>query len=129
MCLIRKKVYRSIEIKDPMDQIVAQRQSVHAFWEKYRDTVSNIRSVDEIYDQYVKYVDEMKIPDLRRVKDPETKKLSKDQFVSMGFLPPINRYIFRTMIRKMGYKNGQVVSQVNQVVDKKDKEPNSESTE
>lgn len=90
-----------------MDQIILQRQSVKDFWTAHGEEMKSVASIDAVYKRYEQYVIDQKLVDLRRVPNPETKKLQKDVMISVGFLPPINRYIFRTLIRKMGYKNAQ----------------------
>lgn len=71
-----------------MDLANAQKASVREFWNKHGETLKPVKSIDEIYEKY--------IIDLKEL-DP--------------VLIPMNRYIFRTMIRKLGYKNGQIVPQ------------------
>jgi len=65
-----------------MQRETAQKDSVRTFWHTNSSTLKDIKSIDEIYKQYVAYVHEGSL-----------------------VVPPINKYIFRTMIRKLGYKN------------------------
>jgi hypothetical protein len=70
-----------------MDKIVTQRASVKRFWESQRDQVANISSVKEVYGIYCEYAK------------------NEDAIMQVKEYPPINEYIFRTLIRKMGYSN------------------------
>ena len=88
-----------------MDQIKSQRQTVRDFWTEYKTEFVLVASVDKIYEDYVQWVAERKIPNIRRTRN-EKGKLTDERVISVGFLPPINRYQFRTLIRKMGYTNG-----------------------
>ena len=54
------------------------------FWEKHKDRCMLIRSIDSIYDEYLAYLKEI------------------------GIDRAINRYIFRTYLRKSGYNNSGV---------------------
>lgn len=87
-----------------MDQIVQQRQTVSNFWNSSKQECMSIKSIDEIYDKYVAWLQASKIIETKRIKSKESSKL--ETVVTVGLLPPINRYIFRNLIRKMGYKNG-----------------------
>lgn len=69
-----------------MDLANAQKDSVRQFWKTNGEILKTIKSVDEIYNKYVTTLKEIN-----------------------PLLIPMNRYIFRTMIRKLGYKNGQIV--------------------
>lgn len=69
-----------------MDERIAQMESMRAFWKIYKDECIRIRSIDDVFSKYVIYVNEIK--------------------VSQNFkYSPINKYIFRTFIRKNGYNN------------------------
>lgn len=87
-----------------MDQIVQQRQTVSDFWTSSKQQCMSIKSIDEIYDKYVAWLQASNIIETKRIKSKESSKLQT--VVTVGPLPPINRYIFRNLIRKMGYKNG-----------------------
>lgn len=89
-----------------MDQIVQQRQSVRDFWEAQSSVMRQISSIDQVYEHYAQWIKDQNLQETRRKKDSETKKLLDDQVTVVGPLPPINKYIFRTLIRKMGYSNG-----------------------
>ncbi len=90
-----------------MDQIIQQRQSVRDFWDSQAPVMIQISSIDRVYEHYTKWIKSENLQETCRKKDPGTKKLLDDQLIIVGPLPPINRYIFRTLIRKMGYKNSQ----------------------
>ena len=89
-----------------MDQIVQQRQSVKDFWHAKSSSMILISSIDQVYEHYKQWIAEQNLQETCRKKDPETKKRLTDQVIMVGPLPPINRYVFRTLVRKMGYKNG-----------------------
>jgi hypothetical protein len=89
-----------------MDQIVQQRQTVKDFWTSSKQECMSIKSIDEIYGKYVSWLQSSNIIETKRIKSKESSKL--ETVVTVGPLPPINRYIFRNLIRKMGYKNGTV---------------------
>lgn len=63
-----------------------QKQLVREWWETNRDTYLTERSIDKVYKDFQTYHTESAISD-----------------------PPMNKYIFRTYIRKNGYKNSSVV--------------------
>jgi len=63
--------------------------SAKTFWSKNKDECCLIRSIDEVYNRYVKYYNE---------------NAEKNDYIHM----PMNKYIFRTYIRKHGYNNGNV---------------------
>lgn len=69
-----------------MDKIKHQRQQVRYFWSMYGKEMMKIQSIDHVYNHFLKYIEKYD----KSVK-PE----------------PINRYIFRTMIRKLGYNKKQ----------------------
>lgn len=88
-----------------MDQIVAQRQSVKHFWEKHGGRLLLLPSIDQIYDEYTQWLKAQQIPDTRRTRN-ERGKLTDEKTVTVGTLPPFNRYQFRALIRKLGYRGG-----------------------
>ena len=90
-----------------MDQIIQQRKSVRDFWESQSLAMKQIVSIDQVYEHYMEWIKSQNLQETCRKKDPQTKRLLDDQLDIVGPLPPINRYIFRTLIRKMGYKNSQ----------------------
>lgn len=96
-----------------MDQIVSQRQTVRDFWSSQHGVYQRETKIDLIYDAYVQWLTQNPVPDLRRTRN-ERGKLTEEKMVNVGWLPPINRYIFRTLIRKMGYKNGHANPAKNQ---------------
>lgn len=87
-----------------MDQIVQQRQTVRDFWTLFKTKCLTIKSIDTVYENYVNWLKETNVTETKRIRSKESSKL--ETVVNVGSLPPINRYIFRTMIRKMGYNNG-----------------------
>jgi hypothetical protein len=99
-----KKKEKSRKIN--MDQIISQRQSVRDFWGEHHSVYMLEAKVDKIYEAYVQWMAQTHRPDLRRTRN-EQGKLTDEKLISKGFLDPINRYQFRTLIRKMGYLNGR----------------------
>jgi hypothetical protein len=67
-----------------MDERIGQRKVMVDFWRKSREMCCTIRSIDAVYEEFMKYY----------------------QTVD-ALYPPINKYIFRTYIRKPenGYQN------------------------
>ena len=63
------------------------RDSVKTFWSKNKAECCLIRSIDEVYKKYVIY---------------HEKNAEKNDYIHK----PMNKYIFRTYIRKHGYNNG-----------------------
>ena len=78
-----------------MDLIVQQRQTVRDFWAANKLSCMGTKSVDELYGRYKQYL-----------VDGDVKETTREGVVKSHPLLPINKYIFRTLIRKMGYKNG-----------------------
>lgn len=64
-----------------MDLIKFQRRMVKTFWNDMGNKLKHIQSIDSLYGHFVTYCSER----------------SK--------YPPINRYIFRNLVRKLGYNN------------------------
>jgi hypothetical protein len=60
-----------------------QHSNVKLFWKNQKDECCQIKQIDKVYDMYVKY----------HIENKENK------------YNPMNRYIFRTFIRKNGYNN------------------------
>jgi hypothetical protein len=89
-----------------MDQIVQQRQTVRDFWNLFKQECIGIKSIDEIYEKYKTWLKLANIVETKRIRSESSSK--RETVITVGPLPPINRYIFRNMIRKMGYKNGNV---------------------
>jgi len=68
-----------------MDTHNEQMKSINHFWITKKDEVKNIKSIDEVYNIYVKYHTES----------------------GTYTVTPINKYKFRTLIRKKGYNNSK----------------------
>ncbi len=57
-----------------------ERSSMRLFWNEYKRECLEVKSIDEVFERY-------------------------SQFTKNRDLPSINKYIFRTFIRKNGYSN------------------------
>lgn len=64
-----------------MEKANEDKKIMREFWSKHKDECCLIRSIDAVYDKYLEYLKEIKME------------------------RAINRYIFRTYIRKNGYCN------------------------
>lgn len=80
-----------------MDKHREDRKNMKAFWNKHGERCMTIRSIDAVYEEYLKYLKENNITST------------------------INRYIFRTYIRKNGYCNSGVEMKVKEKKQKKEK--------
>ena len=65
-----------------------QKRSVREFWQVHSESMKPIAKIDDIYIHYLEFINQNKT------------------HILFSNVPPINKYIFRTMIRKMGYKGG-----------------------
>lgn len=65
-----------------MDKHVAQRELAVDFWKENKKRCLEIRSIDKVYDEFLKYYNENNCN-----------------------CSPLNKYVFRTFIRKNGYCN------------------------
>ena len=75
-----------------MEKIKYQRQQIRDFWNQKKSQVQNIRSIDQIYEQFIIF--------------NQTSQFSVPISSSVPLLiPPINKYQFRNFIRKLGYQN------------------------
>jgi hypothetical protein len=79
-----------------MDKQIAQRKLATEFWEKNKEKCLTITSIDEVYNEFLKYYNE-----------------NKNDYA------PLNKYIFRTFIRKNGYCNSVSKSDLEKVALKK----------
>jgi hypothetical protein len=79
--------------KKNMDKIKFQREQTRQFWQEQKNIIEKEPSIDKVYELF-KYYN----------KNPQKNPTN---------IVPINKYIFRTMIRKMGYKNSGNMHQLN----------------
>lgn len=75
-----------IKIKSTMQQICSQRQQLRDYWAQHGRQVCTWSKITQVYQHFCEYCRE-------HPTDPP--------------FAPLNQYIFRSMIRKMGYKNPQ----------------------
>lgn len=87
-----------------MERDKKNRQNMKLFWSKNKERCQLIRSIDTVYEEYLTYLKNEGIDDR------------------------INKYIFRTYIRKNGYNNSGVEMKIKQknVKKKKIKQTNTE---
>lgn len=72
-----------------MEKQNEQKRIMREFWKKNKERFAQIRSIDKVYEDYVSHLKELKS------SDPNKPIITE----------PINKYIFRTYIRKNGYCN------------------------
>jgi hypothetical protein len=77
---------KSEENKKPFCTRSEERVTVTNFWNTHKPTISTIKSIDKVYDLYKKDLQHINIQNNTQIQ-------------------PLNKYIFRTQIRKLGYNN------------------------
>jgi hypothetical protein len=86
---INKKI-KNKRIKTECNERDEWFSSVRTFWLKNKTECCSIRSIDEVYNKYVNFYKENK---------------QKYNYIHT----PMNKYIFRTFIRKNGYNNSNIL--------------------
>lgn len=71
-----------------MDKKSQDRIHMVSFWKKNKMNYTMTKSIDAIYDDYLTYIEELNLSG------------------------PINKYIFRTYIRKNGYNGGAIATKL-----------------
>lgn len=88
-----------------MDKENEQKRIMRLFWQKNKERCGTIRSIDAVYNEYLTYVVNLVEKEKQENQNNQNNQENKNKQKVKPVPPPINKYIFRTYIRKNGYCN------------------------